>query len=72
MPACVLRIACCVKWQADIPIYLTQRAIRNTQDGSRTTLAEAHRMLSDVYHWFTEGFETKDLLEAQALLAALA
>jgi len=50
----------------------TQRAIRNTQDGSRTTLAEAHRMLSDVYHWFTEGFETKDLLEAQALLAALA
>ena len=46
----------------------TQRAIRNTQDGSRTTLAEAHRMLSDVYHWFTEGFETQDLQKAKALI----
>ena len=32
---------------------------------------EAHRMLSEVYHWFTEGFETKDLQEAQALLEEL-
>ncbi|MBI3801074.1 MAG: hypothetical protein HY268_29390, partial [Deltaproteobacteria bacterium] len=31
--------------------------------------AEAHRMLSEIYHWFTEGFDTKDLQEAQALLA---
>jgi hypothetical protein len=29
-------------------------------------------MLADVYHWFTEGFETEDLREAQTLLAALA
>ena len=28
-------------------------------------------MLSDVYNWFTEGFDTKDLQEAKALLAAL-
>ena len=33
---------------------------------------EAHRMLSEVYHWFTEGFDTKDLQEAQGLLAELA
>ncbi len=32
---------------------------------------EALGMLSDVYNWFTEGFETRDLLEAQALLDAL-
>ncbi len=32
-------------------------------------LAEAHRMLAEVYDWFTEGFDTKDLQEAQALLA---
>jgi hypothetical protein len=25
-------------------------------------------MLSDVYSWFTEGFDTKDLKDAKALL----
>ncbi len=29
---------------------------------------EAHEMLAAVYHWFTEGFDTKDLQEAKALL----
>jgi predicted ATPase len=33
---------------------------------------EAHHMLSEVYHWFTEGFDTKDLQEAKALLDELA
>jgi DNA-binding winged helix-turn-helix (wHTH) protein/predicted ATPase len=33
---------------------------------------EAHRMLSDVYEFFTEGFDTPDLRDARALLAALA
>ena len=32
---------------------------------------EAHQMLSEVYGWFTEGFDTKDLQEAKALLEAL-
>jgi predicted ATPase len=32
---------------------------------------EAHRMLSDVYNWFTEGFDTVDLQEARALLEEL-
>ena len=30
--------------------------------------AKAHRMLSEVYYWFTEGFETRDLQDAKALL----
>jgi len=34
--------------------------------------AEAHKLLSEIYHWFTEGFDTKDLQEAKALLAELA
>jgi DNA-binding winged helix-turn-helix (wHTH) protein/predicted ATPase len=38
------------------------------QQGKRT---EAHRMLSEVYNWFTEGFDTKDLQEAKALLDEL-
>jgi len=32
---------------------------------------EAHRMLSEVYNWFTEGFDTKDLQEAKTLLESL-
>jgi hypothetical protein len=31
----------------------------------------ARNMLSEVYGWFTEGFDTKDLQEAKALLDAL-
>ncbi len=30
--------------------------------------AEAHRMLAEIYGWFTEGFDTKDWQEAKALL----
>jgi adenylate cyclase len=33
--------------------------------------AEARQLLSEIYGWFTEGFDTADLQEAQALLAAL-
>jgi len=36
--------------------------------GKRT---EAHQMLSGIYGWFTEGFNTKDLQEAKALLREL-
>ncbi|HKA53188.1 MAG TPA: hypothetical protein VKJ47_05955, partial [Candidatus Binatia bacterium] len=32
---------------------------------------EAHRMLAEIYGWFTEGFDTKDLQEAKALLEEL-
>jgi tetratricopeptide (TPR) repeat protein len=32
---------------------------------------EARQLLQETYHWFTEGFDTPDLQEAQALLAAL-
>ena len=33
---------------------------------------EAQQMLSEIYGWFTEGFDTPDLQEARALLAELA
>ena len=32
---------------------------------------EAHQMLAEIYGWFTEGFDTKDLQEAKTLLAEL-
>jgi predicted ATPase len=33
---------------------------------------KAHELLAPVYDWFTEGFDTKDLKEAKALLDELA
>jgi adenylate cyclase len=38
------------------------------QQGKR---GEAQQLLSEVYGWFTEGFDTKDLQEAKALLEEL-
>jgi predicted ATPase len=38
------------------------------QQGKR---AEARQMLAEIYGWFTEGFDTKDLQEAKALLEEL-
>jgi len=32
---------------------------------------QARKMLAEIYGWFTEGFDTKDLQEAQALLGEL-
>jgi class 3 adenylate cyclase/predicted ATPase len=38
------------------------------QQGKRR---EAHEMLAEIYGWFTEGFDTKDLQEAKVLLEEL-
>jgi predicted ATPase len=34
--------------------------------------AEAHALLAEIYGWFSEGFASADLIEAKALLQALA
>jgi len=39
------------------------------QQGKRK---EAHALLAEIYGWFTEGFDTKDLQDAKALLEELA
>jgi hypothetical protein len=46
-----------------------EHAPRITHHEARTRLEEARSRLSNVYHWFTEGFDTEDLQEAKALLA---
>jgi predicted ATPase len=35
-------------------------------------MQQAHELLAPVYGWFTEGFDTRDLKEAKALLEELA
>jgi predicted ATPase len=42
---------------------------RLLQEHSRS--AEAHARLSTIYNWFTEGFDTPDLVEAKTLLTSL-
>lgn len=39
---------------------------------SQGRLVEACQVLAEVYNWFTEGFDTPDLIEAHALLGTLA
>jgi predicted ATPase len=50
---------------------VTQCTTHDSQHDANALLSEAHNMLSDVYGWFTEGFETKDLQEAKELLEEL-
>ena len=51
--------------------HASGHASRHTHHTPRTALAEARTMLAEVYGWFTEGFDTKDLQEAKALLETL-
>jgi DNA-binding winged helix-turn-helix (wHTH) protein/tetratricopeptide (TPR) repeat protein len=46
----------------------TQHGTRNTHHTARTRLAEAHSLLSEIYGWFTEGFDAVDLQDATRLL----
>jgi len=36
--------------------------------GQQSRKAEAHKLLTEIYDWFSEGFDTTDLKEAKALL----
>jgi predicted ATPase len=38
---------------------------------SQAKVSEASELLAPVYGWFTEGFDTRDLKEAKALLEEL-
>ncbi len=38
---------------------------------SQDKKSEAHQLLAETYNWFTEGFDTKDLKDAKALLDEL-
>ena len=52
-----------------LELRATMSLARLWQQQGKTT--EAHQMLSEIYNWFTEGFETKDLQEAKGLIEEL-
>ena len=53
------------------PIWASQSRLARLWQ-ARGKKEEAHQMLEQIYDWFTEGFDTGDLKEAEALLDALA
>jgi predicted ATPase len=69
--ACFLKaIEIAQKQQAkSLELRATVSLARLWQSQGKT--AAARQMLAAIYHWFTEGFDTKDLQEAKALLAEL-
>jgi hypothetical protein len=48
---------------------MTQHVSRTRQHEARIRLDAARIILSEIYNWFTEGFDTADLREAKVLLA---
>jgi adenylate cyclase len=69
--ACLLKaIEVAQKQQAkSLELRATMSLARLWQQQGKTV--DARQMLADIYSWFTEGFTTKDLQEAKALLEAL-
>jgi len=55
----------------EVSVGNTEQRARPTPHETRARLDVAHQMLSEVYHWFAEGFDTKDLQEAKALIEEL-
>jgi hypothetical protein len=49
----------------------TEQRVGNRGHDLHTRLDESHKMLFEVYNWFTEGFDTRDLQEAKTLLEEL-
>ena len=45
---------------------------RSSSEGGAARDQQARELLAPVYGWFTEGFDTRDLKEAKALLEELA
>jgi hypothetical protein len=48
-----------------------EHEVESKEHAPCSRLAEAHNMLLHIYNWFTEGFDTKDLQGAKALLEEL-
>ncbi len=58
-----------------LPAYEVARAVGSDEPRSAVAAARRERrgpaLLAEIYGWFTEGFDTKDLQEAKAVLEEL-
>jgi hypothetical protein len=69
--ACFLKVIEVARRQSakSLELRATTSLARLWQQQGKTK--QAHKLLSEIYHWFTEGFDTKDLQEAKMLLKEL-
>jgi predicted ATPase len=58
------------KWAGMNIIEVLEQVRKLLQQQGKTD--EAHKLLSEIYNWFTEGFDTADLKDAKVLLEELA
>ena len=65
---CTPRLAGTPFYLAVSPLFATLHDLLWQTQGKK---AEARQRLAEIYGWFTEGFDTKDLQEAKALLEEL-
>jgi class 3 adenylate cyclase/tetratricopeptide (TPR) repeat protein len=77
-PARIAEVEACFRQALDIAHHQQAKSLELRATMSLARLwqvqgkrAEACQMLTAIYSWFTEGFDTPDLQEAKALLAAL-
>ena len=56
---------------AGLAVAATPQQLSRLQTLRQQRDQKARRMLEEIYGWFTEGFNTSDLQEAQTLLTAL-
>jgi DNA-binding NtrC family response regulator/predicted ATPase len=61
----VARRQCTKSWELRVALSLGRLLVRQCRQG------EAHRTLDDVYRWFSEGFDTRDLTDARTFLETL-
>ena len=54
------------------PSFMTSRARSSSQERRPGAASKRRELLAPVYGWFTEGFDTRDLKDAKALLEELA
>ncbi len=61
----------CSEATSQVPGTARDHELEPVVAAARQDRTKLTKMLSEIYGWFTEGFDTKDLQEAKALLEEL-
>ena len=69
--ACFLKAIEVARWQQAKSLELRAALSLSRLWQTQGKQAEARQLLAEIYGWFTEGFDTLDLIEAKALLESL-
>ncbi len=70
IPSDTVETPCSTTFNQWVPGSTLGRLPKN-KSGERDRRDEARTILAEIYNWFTEGFDTRDLKDAKALLDEL-